>query len=110
MRAYVIDEIGVADLDRIHHFLNENAISSGLDTLFWVKISDSLLTPLQQEHLPCQPHVFSVERGQRFVKAELYLRTLRDLRCPCQGYCTPHQAHFVIEWVNEMLKELSITT
>ena len=110
MKSYLIDEIGVADVERIRQFLSEKAISSGLETLFWVKIPDSLLTPLQQEHLPCQPHVFSIERGQRFVKAELYLRTLRDMRCPCQGYCTPHQAHFVIEWVNEMLKDLSITT
>jgi hypothetical protein len=75
-----------------------------------VKVSSSLLTPLQQEHLPCQPHVFAVETGQRFVKAELYLRTLRDMRCPCQDYCTPRQARFIIEWVNSMLKDLSIRT
>ncbi len=110
MKSYLIDEIGVDHLQRIREFLNEKAISSGIDTLFWVKVSNSLLTPLQQEHLPCQPHVFAVETGQRFLKAELYLRTLRDMRCPCQGYCTPHQVHFVIEWVNEMLKELSVAT
>lgn len=110
MKSYLIDEIGVEDAQRIHRFLSENAISSGMDTLFWVKVTPSLLTPLQQEHLPCQPHVFAVETGQRSLKAELYLRTLRDMRCPCQDYCTPQQARFVIEWVNEMLKDLSIRT
>lgn len=110
MKSYLIDEIGVEDAQRIHRFLSENAISSGMDTLFWVKVAPSLLTPLQQKHLPCQPHVFAVETGQRSLKAELYLRTLRDMRCPCQDYCTPQQARFVIEWVNEMLKDLSIRT
>ena len=110
MKSYLIDEIGAADLERIRQFLSEKAITSGLDTLFWVKIPDSLLTPLQQQHLPCQPHVFAVEIGQKFAKAELYLRTLREMRCPCQDCCTPSQVDFVMEWVNDMLKDLSIST
>jgi hypothetical protein len=110
VKSYLIDEIGVEDAQRIHRFLGENAISSGMDTLFWVKVAPSVLTALQQEHIPCQPHVFAVETGQRSLKAELYLRTLRDMRCPCQDYCSLQQARFVIEWVNEMLKELSIRT
>jgi hypothetical protein len=110
MKSFLIDEIGASDLVRIHEFLRGKAVPSGVDTLFWVKVPASLLTPLQQEHVPCQPHVFAVETGQKFVKAELYLRTLRDMRCPCQDYCTPQQAHFVIEWVNGMLKDLSIRT
>jgi len=32
------------------------------------------------------------------------------MRCPCQDYCTPRQARFIIEWVNSMLKDLSIRT
>ena len=110
MKSYFIDEIEGADVNRIRRFLNEKAISSGMDSLFWVKVSPSLLTPLQQEHLSCQPHVFAVETGQRFLKAEFYLRTLRDMRCSCQDYCTPQQARFVIDWVNEMLTDLSIKT
>lgn len=110
MKSYLVDEIGADDLRRIHRFLSEKAIPSGMDTLFWVGVVPSLLTPLQQEHGPCHPHVFAVETGQRFLKAELYLRTLRDMRCSCQDYCTPQQARFVIDWVNGMLKDLSIKT
>ena len=110
MKSYFIDEIGAADVNRIRQFLSEKALSSGMDTLFWVKVSPSLLTPLQQEHLSCQPHVFAVETGQQFLKAEFYLRTLRDMRCACQEYCTPQQARFVIDWVNKMLKDLSVKT
>jgi len=110
VKSYVIDEIEAVDLQRVHRFLIENAIASGVDTLFWVKLDSSLLTPLQQEHLSCQPHVFAVETGNRCLKAEFYLRTLRDMRCPCQDYCTPLQAHFVIAWMNEMLQQLSIRT
>jgi hypothetical protein len=110
VKSYLIDEIGVADVKRIRQFLSEKALSSGMDSLFWVQVSPSLLSPLQQEHIPCHPHVFAVETGQGFVKAELYVRTLRDMRCLCQDYCTPQQARFIIEWVNAMLKELSVGT
>jgi hypothetical protein len=110
VKSYLIDEIGDADVKRIHRFLSKKALSSGVDALFWVEVAPDLLTSLQQAHVPCQPHVFAVELGQGFLKAELFLRTLRDMRCSCQGYCTPPQAHFVIEWINEMLKELSIRT
>lgn len=81
-----------------------------MDNLFWVQVASPLLTPLQQEHTACQPHVFALETGQRFVKAEFYLRTLQDMRCSCQGYCTLEQVRFVIEWVNGMLKDLSVRT
>jgi hypothetical protein len=54
--------------------------------------------------------VFAVETGQTFLRAELYLRTLRDMKCSCQDYCTPQQAHFVIEWVNGVLQQLSVRT
>jgi len=110
VKSYLIDEIAVSDLKRIHEFLSRKAIPSGLETLFWVKVPTSLLTPLQSDHPSCQPHVFAFETGQGFARAELYLRTLRDIRCPCQDYCTPQQARFVIEWVNDMLKDLSIGT
>lgn len=108
MKSYFIDELTVEDLRRIRLFLNEKAISSGVESLFWVQVSDSLLTPIQQEHPLCRPHVFAVETGERFLKAELYVRTLRDMRCACQGYSTPQQSRFLMEWVNEMLKDLSV--
>jgi hypothetical protein len=110
MKSYLIDEIALADVKRIHHFLRANALASGIDTLFWVKVAPPLLSPIQQSHLPCHPHVFAVEIGQTFLKAEFYLRTLRNMNCPCQDYCTPQQAHFLIEWVNQMFEELSIRT
>lgn len=110
MKSYVIDELAGSDVRRILRYLSEYAVPSGVESLFWVELAPPLLTPLQQEHRSCQPHVFAVETGPRFVKAELYLRTLRGLRCPCQGECTPPQAHFVLAWMNEMLESLSIRT
>jgi len=110
MKAYVVDEIKAADLQRIRRFLSDNAVSSGLDTLFWVPVADSLLAPLQQEHRSCRPYVFAIETGETFLKAEFFVRTLQDMRCPCQGYGTPEQARFIMEWINGMLQELSITT
>jgi len=110
VKSYLVDEISAADLQRIRRFLREKATCSGLDTLFWVPVPESLLTPLQQEHLSCKPYRFAIETEEKYLKAELYVRTLHDMRCPCQGYCTAEQARFIIEWVNAMLQDLSIRT
>ena len=110
MRSYLIDEIGEEDVKRLHRYLSAKAVPSGVEGLFWVEFGPSLLTPLQQEHLPCHPHVFAVELGSKNLKAEFFLRTMKDMRCSCQGYCTPAQAHYIIGWINDMLQELSIRT
>ena len=110
MKSYLVDELQPADLRRIHEFLRGKAVCSGMETLFWVEVPNSVLTPLQHEHLACQPLVFALEIGQGFAKAELFLRTLKDMGCPCQDYGTLQQVRFIIEWVNGMLNNLGIRT
>ncbi len=110
MRAYLIDEIGNPELERIKGFLAQNAIGSGMDGIFWVKVPSDLLTGAQHLHEACRPHVFAVELGRGFVKLELFIRSLANMRCTCPGFCTSPQRDFVIRFADSMLDQLNIRT
>ena len=110
MRYYLIDEISHADMEKINDFLNQAAIRSELEKLFWVKIPEDLLSEAQFQHIQCGPHVFAVELGTDWIKIEFFIRNLKDLQCTCQDYCTSQQRDFLINFVQKMIEDLGIRT
>ena len=110
MRTYLIDEIVSSELEKINVFLKENAISSNLDHLFWVRMPDDLLSETQFEHKNCRPHVFAVELGQDWIKLELFVRTLKSIRCDCPAYSTPIQRDYIFKFGDGIIEQLKIRT
>lgn len=110
MRAYLIDEISPSDMEKITDFFKKNAISSNLDSIFWVKLPNDLLNGAQFEHQFCKPHVFAVELGSNFVKLELFVRNLKNMRCTCHGFCTEQQRRYVFDFAHGMIEQLGIRT
>ncbi len=110
MKAYLIDEISSSDMKKIHTFFKENTTPSSLDGIFWVEIPEDLLGGIQFEHAHCKPHVFAVELGDHWVKAEFFVRSLTGMRCECQDYCTPQQQTFILSFIQGMIETLGIKT
>ena len=110
MRAYLIDEISASDMKKITLFLKENSSPSSLEDIFWVEIPEDLLAGVQFEHKNCRPYVFAMERGDHWVKAEFFVRSLKNMRCTCQTYCTPQQGAFILNFVHHMIDTLNIKT
>lgn len=110
MRAYLIDEIPPSDIRRIGDFLKKNTIQSGIGKIFWVQIPDDILTTIQLQHSECRPHVFSVELGPDWLKMEFFVRSLKNMRCTCPGYCTSQQINFIINFAYGMIEDLGIRT
>jgi hypothetical protein len=108
MRAYLIDEISHPDMEKIRAFLTCNAIKSGMDGVFWVRVPVDLLSEAQHQHEACQPHVFAVELGTGFVRLELFIRSLPSMRCTCPALCTSAQRDFVIRFADGMMDQLQI--
>lgn len=108
MRYYLIDEITSRDMELISGFLRENAAPSGLDNVYWVNIPDSCLNETQQDHAGCKPYCFAMELGKGLIKAELFVRTLRGFNCACSEFSNETQKHYVIQFVDEMLRTLEI--
>ena len=110
MRSYLIDELRSSDIKKIDTFLDENAIRSNLDQLYWVKIPEDLLSGIQFEHRDCQPHAFAIELGEDWVKLEFLVRSMKNMQCTCPGYCTGQQQNFIINFALQMLEQLDIIT
>lgn len=110
MRAYLIDEIRVQEMEQVKGFLNRHAIRSSLDQIFWVQIPDDLLNGTQYLHTQCRPHVFAVELGPDWIKLELFVRTLKSMRCDCPAYCTPIQRDFIFRFADGIIDQLKICT
>lgn len=110
MRSYLIDEISPPDIQKINQFLSQNALTSGLEKIFWVRIPDDLLSELQSKHKDCQPHYFAVEVGNNWIKLEFLIRNLKSMRCSCNCYCTHEQREFIFRYAHNMIETLGITT
>ncbi len=97
-------------MKKMRVFLQENASSSELDALFWVRLPQDLLSGIQYQHTACRPFVFAVELGEDWIKLEFFIRSLKGMRCSCQGYCTSQQRSFIISFAHRALENLDIKT
>jgi hypothetical protein len=110
MRSYFIDEISPSHLEKIEAYLNEHALSSDLNEIFWVKLPDGLLTEPQSKHRDCHPYVFAIELGRDWIKAECLIRSLNNMKCEAQAYCDPRQWDFITKYIHGIIKDLGIQT
>lgn len=95
---------------KIRGYLLEHARPSEIEDLFWLEIPGDLLSATQIDHGDCRPHVFAVEVGESWVKAEVFVRSMQTMRCDCQQYGTEEQIHYLIRWMQSMIGELRIQT
>jgi len=110
MRYYLIDEVSLSDLKKVDEFLEQNALRSELEKVFWVEIPKEILNKVQSQHKECQPYLFAIELGNDCIKVELFIRSQKGLQCTCQSYCTPQQRDFIFDFSEKILEELDIGT
>ena len=108
MKYYLFDEIPHKDMKKIEEFLEKNCTRSGIDRLFWVEVPGNCLSEMQSGHKDCQPYVFPIETGKDWIKAEFFIRTLRDLNCTCSGYCMNNQRDFILDYMDNIIASLNI--
>jgi len=110
MKQYVIDELRPADFNKIKEFLDEACESSDLDHLYWFRLADEILTPVQIEHKECYPFYFAVELESDWISFELLVRTRNRVRCDCMAYATEDQRNWLIQSVDAAFARLNIKT
>lgn len=110
MKSYYVDEISTPDIDKVIGFLKDNAVESGMDRLFWIEMPADCLTGFQTEHAECSPHRFAIETGDTWIRAEFFIRTSVKFRCDCNGYCNEKQIKYIINYIDNMLDNLDIST
>ncbi len=110
MRQYMLDEISRNDISRVRDYLNEHAIAAGLEDIWWVDLSEDLLSPEQFDHRDCRPFRFAVELGDNFVRFEFLIRSRETMRCSCIGFATRAQRDFILAFADHLVEELALRT
>ena len=110
MRSYLIDELSPRDVEKVNRYLTQKALASGLEKIFWVPVPNHLLSHIQSRHRTCQPFVYALELGGKWVKIECFVRSLKGMICECQDYPTPGQMTFILDFAHQMIKDLGIKT
>ncbi len=109
MKQYLIDGLSSKDYEKIKSYCNETFGSPSLGAIYWVELDENILSPLQEAHKDCRPHVFALELNEKFLSCELLVRIKTNIKCDCMGYADSIQREWLIQKVDAMLDELHIT-
>ena len=110
MRKFVLDEITGPDMEKIRDYLNDNAILSEVDGLYWVELAEEHLDHEQCGHDQCKPYRFAVELCDDSVHLEMLIRSATTMRCPCIKYANQTQRDVIIRFGETIVRDCEIST
>ncbi|WP_339133016.1 MAG: hypothetical protein WGN25_11670 [Candidatus Electrothrix sp. GW3-4] len=105
MRQFVIDELSFLEHDNLDSYLKRILKSGPIEGVFWLELPQELLAPPQLNHPDCGPFYFSVILEKTEARIEFLVRSSRNIRCSCIDWATPEQRNFVLDFIDNMIKE-----
>jgi len=109
MKQYVIDELRYNDYEKVKLYLDENLGVSEIEGIYWLPLKKGLLTNEQASHTECRPLFFVVDLKPELISCELLVRTKNRIKCSCINYATEKQRNWLIQYIDDMLKQLEIS-
>jgi len=108
MKQYVIDELRLADFEKIRSYFDVNFKHSGIENLYWITLDRDILTDNQAAHIQCHPFYFAVDLSPERLSCELLVRTRNSLKCSCMDYATEKQRNWFISLIDSIFEQLAI--
>jgi hypothetical protein len=105
MRQYLIDELSFLERDNLDSYLKRTIKTGPISGVFWLEVPQELLAEPQTAHPACGPFYCSVILEQTELRVEFLVRSSHTMRCSCIAWATPAQRQFVLDFVDNMLKE-----
>ena len=105
MRQFVIDELSFLEHDNLDNYLKRNLKPGPIGGVFWLELPHDLLASTQLEHPDCGPFYFSVILEKTEIRIEFLVRSSRNIRCSCIDWTTLEQREFVLDFIDNMIKE-----
>lgn len=109
MKQYVVDQLRYLDFEKLKASLDQTVGPAELGGIYWIRMDDGLLTPVQAEHRECQPFVAALELQEDRLALELLIRTRNRIRCSCIAYADDRQRSWLIGLVDRLLAQLEIS-
>ena len=110
MKQYVIDELRLEDYGKLKKYLDDRFEADTLNGLYWLKIDDDLLSPVQEQHKDCQPFYLALELEEQRLTCELLVRSRSRIRCDCIAYANRGQFDWAVRLIDNIFKDLAIIT
>ncbi len=108
MKQYIIDELRYNDYEKVKLYLDENLGASEIGGIYWLPIDKEILTGDQAVHTECLPLFFVIDLKPELISCELLVRTKNRIKCSCIDYATEKQRNWLIQYTDDMLKQLEI--
>ena len=108
MRSYLVQEISLLDMSKLLEAITREAYKNPVDGLFWFILPEHLLSRGQKEHQGCGPHYLALEAGDNWLKLELLVRCEQKLRCDCIAYANPQQREFMINYLDQLIRNQDV--
>ena len=108
MKQYVVDEIRLADHDKIKTYLDKTFGPAEMGSIYWLPVDAELLSDKQKAHVECQPFYLALELEEDRLACELLVRTRNRVRCDCIAYATEHQRNWAVNVVDAVFERLEI--
>ncbi len=105
----MIDGLRPNDQEKLKSYLDDHYGLADLGHIYWLPIPENMLTPIQQEHKSCAPHLFALELDQSSFSCELLVRIKTNIKCDCMGYATQDQRAWLMDTVDVLLDKLEIS-
>jgi hypothetical protein len=111
MRTYLLEDFLPEQLELVCQRLAGMGLSGSLDGIYYLPVPLDLLTDEQREHHgECGPYIFVLEvADETRLKLELLVRAQGKLRCSCVAYATPEQRAFIMDYMDNFLREMEIS-
>ncbi len=110
MKQYVIDQLRFEDFDRLKSHLEDHFQGSTIEGIYWIPLTEEILSPIQAEHQECKPFYFALELvAPDRLSCELLVRTQSRMRCACIRYATKEQRSWLTDTVDAILEKLEIS-
>jgi hypothetical protein len=110
MRKFVLDEISDPDIKKAREYLQEVAIASEVEGLYWVDLPADVLNGEQCEHEACKPYRFAIEVCDNSIHFEMLIRSATNMHCECITYATPVQRDFILRFGETLIGKCNIRT
>lgn len=106
MREYVISDLREEEVARLEKYLTDRGMGAGIEHLYWLPCP--LLSPVQEEHTACGPHVVALDVDGTTLRMELLVRARNALRCECIAMADARQTAALMQSLHDILQELGI--
>lgn len=105
MRQFVIDELSFLEYDNLDNYLKRNLKPGRMNGVFWLELPEDILATTQLNHPDCGPFYFSFLLEKTEIRIEFLVRSSRNIRCSCIDWATPEQRTFLLDFIDNMIKE-----